>query len=217
MNGNPGFDDEKIFESTELGRIIISQQLAVAPSVNGNKPLGRLLTWKHPEVVFEHDGRDGRDLWCIIGNMVYDITGSFTLTGCPKPVSNSRLDFPFSSEAEEEALIAIASGKRVAADALEGLDTDNLLTRLGPYKCRFLRSTAGVIRFGRRTFTLREIGRHIYPQTGMYCALDGDVFDVGRESGVALRSLAKHSLTDISRLSPFAPRRCPNPSRIRRA
>jgi predicted heme/steroid binding protein len=189
----------------------------VALSVNGNRSLGRLLTWKHPEVVSEHDGRDGRDLWCIIGNMVYDITGLFTLTGCPEPVSNSRLAFPFSSEAEEEALIAIAFGKRTGAVALDGLDTDNLVTRLGPYKCGFLRSTTSAIRSGRRTFTLRELGKHIYPQTGMYCALDGDVFDVGRESGVALRSLGKQNLIEISRLSPFAPRRCPNPPRIRRA
>lgn len=64
--------------------MIISQDLTAALDVNGDKPLGRLLSWKHPEAVAEHDGRDGRDLWCIIGDMIYDITGLFTLTGCPK-------------------------------------------------------------------------------------------------------------------------------------
>ncbi|KAK3294383.1 uncharacterized protein B0H64DRAFT_400579 [Chaetomium fimeti] len=160
---NPDLDTETALESTELGRAIVSQELRTALDANGDKPLGKLLTWKHPEVVSEHDGRDGRDLWCTIGNVVYDITG-----------------FPFSSGKEEEALIDLAFGKKTAGDALDDLDVNDLVTRLGPYKCGFLRPTTGVPPSGRREFTLRELGRHIYPQIGMYCALDGDVYDLGR-------------------------------------
>ncbi|KAH6856166.1 hypothetical protein B0I37DRAFT_366715 [Chaetomium sp. MPI-CAGE-AT-0009] len=163
LKRNPGLDIETVFESTALGRVIVSQELTTALDSNGDTPLGRLLTWKHPEVVSEHDGQDGRDLWCIIGNVVYDIT-----------------DFPFSSEDEQEALIALASGEKTAGDALAGLNVNNLVTRLGPYKCGFLRPTASAPSPGRRQFTLRELGRHIYPQIGMYCALDGDVYDLGR-------------------------------------
>jgi hypothetical protein len=28
---------------------------------------------------------------------------------------------------------------------------------------------------------MRELGRHIYPEVGMYCAIDGDVYDIGRK------------------------------------
>ncbi|KAK3899445.1 hypothetical protein C8A05DRAFT_18124 [Staphylotrichum tortipilum] len=31
-----------------------------------------------------------------------------------------------------------------------------------------------------RAFTMREVGRYIYPQTGMYCVIDGEVYDLGR-------------------------------------
>ena len=58
------------------------------------------------------------------------------------PASNCRLDFPFDSEAEKEALIAVASRKTAAGDALHSLDANNLFPWLGPYKCGFLRQNA---------------------------------------------------------------------------
>lgn len=109
------------------------------------------------------------------------------LLGALNPATNCRLDFPFNSEAEKEALIALVSNK-ASGDALNVLDANNLVTRLGPYKCGFLRQMAGAPPSRRRTFTLSELGRHIYPQIGMYCAIDGDVFDLGREFGAALCS-----------------------------
>lgn len=39
--------------------------------------LGKLLMWKHLQEVSERDGQDGRDLWCVIGNFIYDITSAF--------------------------------------------------------------------------------------------------------------------------------------------
>lgn len=41
------------------------------------KPLGKLLTWKHSHEVLERDGQHGRDLWCVVGHFVYDLTGEF--------------------------------------------------------------------------------------------------------------------------------------------
>ncbi|KAL2164868.1 hypothetical protein VTH06DRAFT_164 [Thermothelomyces fergusii] len=165
----PGFgakvDTEPVFESTELGRVIVSQKLVKALQANNRKPLGKLLTCKHPQEVFEHDGRDGRALWCVIGHFVYDITA-----------------FPFRSEAEKEALLALARGGKSPTEALNGQDVADLLSRLSPYKCGFLRQTtpATITSSTLRTFTLRELGKHIYPQIGMYCAIDGYVYDLGR-------------------------------------
>jgi hypothetical protein len=180
LKNEPGLDLETVFEMTELGRQIVSKQVVEALKARSQHPLGKLLTWKRPEEVAEHDGQDGRDLWCVIGNLVYDITGKFA----PIPHADSAIDntdFHFRSEAEKGALIALATGKKSPAAALEGLDVANLLGRLAPHKCGYLRQAAGLPP-GERPFTLRELGRHIYPEVGMYCAVDGAVLDLGRES-----------------------------------
>lgn len=44
----------------------------------GRRPLGKLLKSKHREEVAERDGRDGRELWCAVGQFVYNITGGFS-------------------------------------------------------------------------------------------------------------------------------------------
>lgn len=59
-----------IIKSGKVRRRI--QRLAVAP-------LGEVIVPRQPCEVAERDGRDGRDLWCQIGNWVYDLT-SMSLT-----------------------------------------------------------------------------------------------------------------------------------------
>jgi cytochrome b involved in lipid metabolism len=79
LENHPGLDTETVFEKTELGRQVVSQQVVNALQAINQRPLGKLLTWKHPEEVAEHDGQDGRDLWCVIGDLIYDITGASVL------------------------------------------------------------------------------------------------------------------------------------------
>ncbi|KAK4125723.1 hypothetical protein N657DRAFT_275459 [Parathielavia appendiculata] len=70
-------------------------------------------------------------------------------------------------------------GKKPQAEALDAADVPNLLRRLALYKCGFLKQAAGLPP-GDRPFTLRELGRYIYPEIGMYCAVGGVVLDLGR-------------------------------------
>ena len=147
---------------------------------SGRKPLGKVLTWKHPEEVSEHDGQDGRELWCTVGDLVYNITGEFTPIYA-RTLLTDLTAFPYDSAAEKEALIALATKKRSQGKALEGLDVSDLLARLAPYKCGYIRQAPGAAPSRHRTFTLRELGRYIYPQIGMYCAIGGDVYDLGRK------------------------------------
>ncbi|KAK4044120.1 hypothetical protein C8A01DRAFT_31721 [Parachaetomium inaequale] len=163
LRDHPEFDVESVYEPTEFGRVIVSRDLVEALRVSGRKPLGKLLTWKHPQEVSEHDGQDGRELWCTVGDLVYNITA-----------------FRYESDAEKEALVALATKKRSPSKALEGLDVSDLLSRLAPYKCGYLRQATGAAPSRHRTFTLRELGRYIHPQIGMYCAIGGDVYDLGR-------------------------------------
>jgi hypothetical protein len=148
--------------------------------LSGRKPLGKVLTWKHPEEVYEHDGQDGRELWCIVGSFIYNITGELTPISARAPLTGLTA-FRYDSDAEKEALVALAARKRSANKAFLGLDVSDLLNRLEPYKCGYLRQAPGPAPSRHRTFTLRELGRYIYPQIGMYCAIGGDVYDLGRK------------------------------------
>jgi hypothetical protein len=60
-------------------------------------------------------------------------------------------------------------------------DMARLVERLAPYRCGFLRQNAPPALPRQRIFTMRELARHIYPEVGMYCAIDGDVYDIGRK------------------------------------
>lgn len=75
LNNDPSLDVETVFKRTELGRQIVSQKIVDALDAEGHRPYGKLLTWKHEQEVSEHDGQDGRGMWCVVGNFVYDITG----------------------------------------------------------------------------------------------------------------------------------------------
>ncbi len=74
----------------------------------------------------------------------------------------------------------MALKEKTLEEALGTDDTDVILQRLAPYKCGFLRQAASGAPT-QRTFTFQELERHIYPQIGMYCAIDGDVYDLGRK------------------------------------
>lgn len=91
-------------------------------------------------------------------------------------------DFPFRSEDEKEALIAFTTKNVPQGKALEGLDVPSLVRRLAPFKCGFLRQAPPSAPLPQRTFTLRELGRYIFPEIGMYAAIDGTVYDIGRKS-----------------------------------
>ena len=71
---DPNLTLEKVLEKTPLGRQIVSQKLLDVLRANTRWPVGKLLTWKHPQEVAEHDGLDGRSLWHAIGNSVYNLT-----------------------------------------------------------------------------------------------------------------------------------------------
>jgi predicted heme/steroid binding protein len=180
LENHPGLDTETVFEKTELGRQIVSQQVVDALQAKSQQPLGKLLPWKHREEVAEHDGQDGRDLWCVIGDLIYDITGASVPPFLMQTNLTDSTDFECRSNMEKNALVGLATGKKTAAAALDGLDVPELLGSLAPYKCGCLRQSAGLPP-GERPFTLRELGRHIYPEVGMYCAVDGAVLDLGRE------------------------------------
>ncbi|KAK4134465.1 cytochrome b5, partial [Trichocladium antarcticum] len=55
-----------------------------------------------------------------------------------------------------------------------------LLRQLGPYKCGFLRQARATAPQQQRVFTMRELGRHVFPEIGLYCAVDGVVYDLTR-------------------------------------
>jgi hypothetical protein len=67
-------DDGAFVECTEQGYQINSQQTVDLLKAKGRQPLGKLLKWKHPEDVAERDGQDGRELWCVVGQFIYNIT-----------------------------------------------------------------------------------------------------------------------------------------------
>ena len=96
------------------------------------------------------------------------------------------LDFPFPTPGDLED---VALKEKTLEEALGTDDTDVILQRLVPYKCGFLRQAASGAPT-QRTFTLRELERHIYPQIGMYCAIDGDVYDLGRKKPPSPGSLS---------------------------
>jgi hypothetical protein len=96
-----------------------------------------------------------------------------------RPILTSRTDFPFDSEDEKQAVIALSSNNKPQNKAV--FDMPRLLERLAPYKCGFLKQMAPPPPPRQRIFTMRELGRHIYPEVGMYCAIDGDVYDIGRK------------------------------------
>ncbi len=102
-----------------------------------------------------------------------------TLSNCATLTPSS--DFPFSSPAEKDALRSIPLKQRPAGEALRDLDTPNLLIRLVPYRCGYLKHAGAGVPLKERAFTMREVGRYIYPQTGMYCVIDGEVYDLGRK------------------------------------
>ncbi|KAK4233559.1 hypothetical protein C8A03DRAFT_19390 [Achaetomium macrosporum] len=106
LNDDPTVDLGTVLEQTQLGRMIVFREIMDAIRAQGQRPLGKLLTWRHLQEVHEHDGQDGRALWCVIGQFIYDIT--------------------------------------------------------------------------ERRFTRAELKRHIYPEIGMYCEIDGGVYDLGR-------------------------------------
>ncbi|KAK4096089.1 hypothetical protein N658DRAFT_459306 [Parathielavia hyrcaniae] len=162
LQNDPSIDVEGFFEKTKVGRQIVSERVVEALKAKSQKPLGKVLTWRRPEEISEHDGQDGRNLWCVIGNIVYDIT-----------------NFRFHSEAERKALTAVATGQKTAAEGLHAFDIPALLRRLAVYKCGYLKQAAG-LEPGERTFTLRELGRYIYPEVGMYCAVNNVILDLGR-------------------------------------
>ena len=66
-----------MFERTQHGRVILFERVLKAIRNQGHEPVGKLLVRTHIEEVVENDGNNGRDLWCIVGRMVYDITGTF--------------------------------------------------------------------------------------------------------------------------------------------
>jgi hypothetical protein len=68
------FDDGTFVEWTEQGHQINSQKTVDFLKAKGRRPLGKLLKWKHHEEVAERDGQDGRDLWCVVGQFIYNIT-----------------------------------------------------------------------------------------------------------------------------------------------
>lgn len=58
----------------------------------------------------------------------------------------------------------------------------SLLARLGPNKCGYLKQApVSTSSLKPRLFTQYELGRHLYPPMGMYCAIDGDLYDLGRK------------------------------------
>ena len=73
----------------------------------------------------------------------------------------------------------MALKKKTLEEALGTDDPDVILKRLAPFKCGFLRQAAGGAPT-QRAFTFRELGRYIYPEIGMYCAINGGVYDLGR-------------------------------------
>lgn len=95
-------------------------------------------------------------------------------------ILTSYADFLFHSDDEKRAVISL-SNKTKAQQKVLDFDMPSLLGRLDPYKCGFLRQAAAPTPSGQRVFTMRELGRHIYPEVGMYCAIDGDVYDIGRK------------------------------------
>ncbi len=71
---DPNLTLDKVLEKTPLGRQIVSQKLLEVLRANRRWPVGKLLIWKHPQDVAEHDGLDGRNLWHVIGNFVFNLT-----------------------------------------------------------------------------------------------------------------------------------------------
>lgn len=173
-------DVEKAFEWTQLGRQIVSREIIESLQAKGQEPLGKLLTWKHPEEVLEHDGRDGRDWWCVVGNSVYDITGWLSSMLPNEDTLTDSSDFTFKTGAEKQSFVAFTSSDKMRENVLDDVDMPDLLRRLAPFRCGYLKQSAPVPPTRQRTFTLPDLGRYIYPEIGMYCSIDGEVYDLGR-------------------------------------
>ncbi len=92
-------------------------------------------------------------------------------------------DFPFPTLGDLED---VTSKEKTLEEALATDDPAVILERLAPYKCGFLRQAACGAPT-QRPFTLRELGRYIFPNIGMYCAIDGDVYDLGRMESPSVR------------------------------
>ncbi|KAK3307400.1 uncharacterized protein B0T15DRAFT_177191 [Chaetomium strumarium] len=163
LTEDPAIDLGTILAWSSLGRVIVSSEIIAAIQADDQRPLGKLLTWRHLQEVHEHDGKDGRDLWCVIGQFIYDITY-----------------FPFHSDKEKQALIALTAGEEPQAEVLDALNMPGLFKRLAPYICGFVRQSAPSAPARERIFTRAELKRYIYPEIGMYCEIDGHVYDLGR-------------------------------------
>jgi hypothetical protein len=92
-----------------------------------------------------------------------------------------KIDFPFHSDKEKQALIALTTGDEPQGEALDALNMPDLFKRLAPYICGFVRQAAPPAPARERIFTRTELKRCIYPEIGMYCEIDGDVYDLGRK------------------------------------
>lgn len=105
-------------------------------------------------------------------------------------------------------MIALTTKNVPQGLALDGVDVPNLLRRLGPYKCGFLRQPAPTAPLQQRTFTMTELGRHIYPEIGLYTAIDGGVYDLKRKpSALTLYHVSLLTVKQsISTRTPAAPR-----------
>jgi hypothetical protein len=116
------------------------------------------------------------------------------------PLLTSHTDFPFDSEDEKQSVISFSSNNKAQRKAV--FDMPRLLERLAPYKCGFLKQLAPPPPPRQRIFTMQELGRHIYPEVGMYCAIDGDVYDIGRK----YLYYCCYALTSITRIVDMANR-----------
>jgi hypothetical protein len=112
---------------------------------------------------------------------------SFTTSPVSQPLTfkatflTGDLEFSFDSEEEKQALLGLMRGNNFQAKDLDEVDMPVFLSRLAPYRCGYLRQEAPATPRRQRTFTLRELGRYIFPEIGMYCAIDGEVYDLGRK------------------------------------
>ncbi|KAK4460909.1 hypothetical protein QBC42DRAFT_298198 [Cladorrhinum samala] len=144
-----------IIKSGKVRRRI--QRLAVAP-------LGELMVPRLACEVAERDGRDGRDLWCQIGNWVYDLTDVSSLT---------------LSDQQRMKVLDVSNGIVPLETAL-AIDPEfpGIIRSLAPYRMGFIHDRPSQRVRRQREFTLTSLSRHVFREMGMYCAIDNNVYDL---------------------------------------
>ncbi|KAK2034755.1 hypothetical protein LX32DRAFT_339300 [Colletotrichum zoysiae] len=126
------------------------------------RPLGYVAALRKPEDIRINDGKEGRPLWVMAGEDVYDVTN---------------VDLPPELQ-DLEAIFTGSSNEDPVAEAVhQGYHPDVIQAALRPYRIGWVQKAFQEFHRSHHVFTASEVKWHTTRETGIYIIIRGMVYD----------------------------------------